>query len=138
MAQGVITVAEQRDGEIRKISYEIVSEGRRLADSLGQELTTILLGSDIKDKAPTLGHYGADKVLVADDPRLETYTIEGAPNSGEICINGPAARLISKGDRVIILSYATISEEEARRHTPRVVLVDERNRIVEKSPVGSH
>jgi electron transfer flavoprotein alpha subunit len=74
MAQGVIIVAEQRDGEIRKISYEIVSEARRLADSLGQDVTAILLGSGIKDKASTLGHYGADRVLVADDPRLQTYT----------------------------------------------------------------
>ncbi len=76
MAQGVMTIAEQREGEIRKVSYELVSEGRRLADSLGQELTTILLGSGIKDKAPTFGHYGADKVLVADDPRLQTYTTD--------------------------------------------------------------
>jgi len=76
MAQGVITIAEQRDGEIRKISYELVSEGRRLADSLGQDLTTILLGTNIKDKAASLGHYGADKVLVANDPRLGTYTTD--------------------------------------------------------------
>lgn len=76
MAQGVMTIVEQRDGEIRKISYEILSEARRLADSLGQEVTTILLGSNIKDKAPVLGHYGADKVLVADDPRLQTYTTD--------------------------------------------------------------
>ena len=76
MAQGVMTIAEQRDGEIRKVSYEVVSEGRRLADSLGQEVTTLLLGSNIKDKAVTFGHYGADKVFVADDPRLETYTTD--------------------------------------------------------------
>ncbi|MFC1535432.1 electron transfer flavoprotein subunit alpha/FixB family protein [Thermodesulfobacteriota bacterium] len=76
MAQGVMIIAEQRDGEIRKVSYELVSEGRRLADSLGQELTAILLGSNIKDKASILGHYGADKVLVADDPRLEQYTTD--------------------------------------------------------------
>jgi electron transfer flavoprotein alpha subunit len=76
MAQGVMTIVEQRDGEIRKISYEILSEARRLADSLGQEVTTILLGSNIKDKAPVLGHFGADKVLVADDPRLQTYTTD--------------------------------------------------------------
>ena len=76
MAQGVMAIAEQRDGEIRKVSYEIVSEGRRLADSMGQALTAILLGSNIREKASTLGHYGADKVLVADDPRLETYTTD--------------------------------------------------------------
>jgi electron transfer flavoprotein alpha subunit len=76
MAQGVWTIAEQRDGALRKITYEIVSEGRRLADALGQELTVILLGSDIKDKAAELGQYGADKVLVADDARLEAYTTD--------------------------------------------------------------
>lgn len=76
MAQGVMAIAEQRDGEIRKVSYEIVSEGRRLADSLGQELTAILLGSNIREKASTFGHYGADKVLVADDPQLDTYTTD--------------------------------------------------------------
>ncbi len=76
MAQGVWTIAEQRDGEIRKITYEIVSEGRRLADALGQEVTVILLGSNIKEKAAELGQYGADKVLVADDSRLEPYTTE--------------------------------------------------------------
>jgi len=76
MAQGVWTIVEQRDGEIRKITYEIVSEGRRLADELGQALTVVLLGSGIKDKAAELGHYGADRVLVADDSRLGTYTTD--------------------------------------------------------------
>ena len=76
MAEGVFIIAEQRDGEIRKISYELVSEARRLADTLGQKVTAILLGSDIKEKAASLGHYGADKVLVADDPRLKTYTTD--------------------------------------------------------------
>jgi len=76
MAQGVWAIAEQRDGEIRKITYEITSEGRRLANELGQELTVVLLGSGIKDKAAELGQYGADKVLVADDPRLGTYTTD--------------------------------------------------------------
>ncbi|MBU2497886.1 MAG: electron transfer flavoprotein subunit alpha/FixB family protein, partial [Proteobacteria bacterium] len=74
MAQGVMVIAEQRAGEIRKISYEIVSEGKRLAEGLGQSLTAVLLGHNVKDKASVLGHYGADRVIVADDPRLETYT----------------------------------------------------------------
>jgi electron transfer flavoprotein alpha subunit len=76
MAQGVWAIAEQRDGEIRKISYEVVSEGRRLADALGQPLTAVLLGSGIKSKAPQLAQYGADRVVVADDPRLEPYTTD--------------------------------------------------------------
>ena len=76
MAQGVWIVAEQRDGEIRKITYELVSEGRRVADALGQELTVLLLGSNVKEKAAELGQYGADKVMVADDPRLAVYTTD--------------------------------------------------------------
>ncbi|MFC1494054.1 electron transfer flavoprotein subunit alpha/FixB family protein [Thermodesulfobacteriota bacterium] len=76
MAQGVMIIAEQRDGDIRKISFELVSEGKRLADASGQELTAVLLGSNIKDKAAQLGQYGAAKVLVADDSRLEKYTTD--------------------------------------------------------------
>ncbi len=96
MAEGVFTIAEQRDGEVRKISYELVSEGRRLADSLGQGLTTILLGSNIKDKAATFAHYGADKVLVADDPRLETYTTDAYVSviAELVEANGPAILLL--------------------------------------------
>lgn len=76
MAQGVMIIAEQRDGDIRKISYELVSEGKRLADASGQEITAVILGSNIKDKAAVLGKYGAAKVIVADDPRLEKYTTD--------------------------------------------------------------
>ncbi len=96
MAQGVWTIAEQRDGAIRKITYEIVSEGRRLADALGQELTVILLGSNIKDKAAELGQYGADKVLVCDDPKLDPYTTDAyvAAISGLVKENDPAVLLL--------------------------------------------
>jgi electron transfer flavoprotein alpha subunit len=80
MAQGVWAIAEQRDGDIRKITYEIISEGRRLADELGQDLTVVLLGVNIKEKGAALGNYGADKVLVADDPRLDPYTTDAYAN----------------------------------------------------------
>jgi electron transfer flavoprotein alpha subunit len=76
MAQGVMIIAEQRDGELHKISYELASEGKRLADSLGKNLTAVLLGSRIKDKASSLAHFGADRILVAEDPRLGTYTTD--------------------------------------------------------------
>jgi len=76
MAQGIWIVAEQREGELKKISFELVSEARRLADKMGQPVTAILLGSNIKEKAAELGKYGADKVLVADDNRLATYTTD--------------------------------------------------------------
>ncbi|MBN1831799.1 MAG: electron transfer flavoprotein subunit alpha/FixB family protein [Deltaproteobacteria bacterium] len=96
MPNGVMVIAEQRDGEIRKVSYEIVSEGRNLADSLGQVVTAVLLGSGVKDKAAILGQYGADRVLVADDPRLETYTTDAyvAVIAEVVKANDPAILLL--------------------------------------------
>ena len=104
MAQGVMIIAEQRDGEIRKISYELVSEGRRLADSLGQEITAILIGSNIKEKASILGHYGADRVMVADDPRLETYTTEAYVSV--------IAELVKAEDPAILLIGASVQGKD--------------------------
>ncbi|NCP08156.1 MAG: electron transfer flavoprotein subunit alpha [Deltaproteobacteria bacterium CG_4_8_14_3_um_filter_51_11] len=76
MAQGVWAVTEQRDGAFRKISYELVSEGRRLADKLGQKLTAVVIGASMKEKAKELSQYGADRIIVADDPRLGQYTTD--------------------------------------------------------------
>ncbi|ARD49474.1 aspartate 1-decarboxylase [Sporosarcina sp. P37] len=63
--------------------------------------------------------------------RFETYIIEGERNSGVICVNGAAARLVQPGDIVIILSYAYVSDEEARTHQPTVLIMDEQNRVKE-------
>jgi aspartate 1-decarboxylase len=59
--------------------------------------------------------------------RLETYALPSKPQSGEICLNGAAARLVQCGDLVIITSFAWMEEEDARRHKCRVVLVDAQN-----------
>ena len=64
--------------------------------------------------------------------RLETYALEGPAGSGIICVNGAAAHLVSPGDLVIIAAFTWLEEEAARRHEPKVVFVDERNRIREK------
>lgn len=66
-------------------------------------------------------------VNVNNGARLETYTIPGEAGSRTVCLNGPAARLATKGDEVIVMSYADMTPEEARTHRPRVVLVNERN-----------
>lgn len=104
MAQGVMAIAEQREGEIRKISYEMVSEGRRLADALGQELIAVLIGSNIKEKASTLSHYGADKVLVADDSRLGAYTTDAYVS----VIN----QLVKENDPAILLLGASFQGKD--------------------------
>jgi len=67
--------------------------------------------------------------------RLSTYAIEGEANSGIIGINGAAARLVAKGDIVIILSYCQLPDDEATSMTPSMVRLDSRNRIVEPLPV---
>jgi aspartate 1-decarboxylase len=61
--------------------------------------------------------------------RLETYTLEGPAGSGMICLNGPAARLGTVGDEVIIITYTTMSDEEAKKHKPRIVIVDKDNKV---------
>jgi aspartate 1-decarboxylase len=62
--------------------------------------------------------------------RFETYTIVGAPGSGEVQVNGAAARLVHHGDKVIVVSYADYEEAELDGHEPRVVHVNAENRIV--------
>jgi len=62
--------------------------------------------------------------------RFETYVIPGPRGSGVICLNGAAARLVQPGDQVIIINYGLFSDEEARRHKPRVAIMDEGNRVV--------
>ena len=61
--------------------------------------------------------------------RITTYVIEGERGSGQVCVNGAAAHMIHKGDRIIALSYITVSEDEAQRHEPKLVYVDEANNI---------
>jgi len=80
MAQGVFVITEQRDGAFRKVSFEAVSEGRRLADGLGADLTAVVLGSGVEGMAAELEKYGPDKILVADDPALADYTTSAYTN----------------------------------------------------------
>jgi aspartate 1-decarboxylase len=67
---------------------------------------------------------------ITNGARLQTYAIEGQRGGGEVVINGAAARMVGEGDMVIVLAYHTVSEEDARKLSPRLVYVDEANRIV--------
>ena len=73
-----------------------------------------------------------EKVQIADvdnGARFETYVIAGEEGSGIICLNGAAARMVSTGDKVIIMSYARMTPEEVKDNPPKVVFVDEENKI---------
>lgn len=74
--KGVWVFAEQREGQLQKVSLELLGEGRRVADKLGVKLTALLLGNNIESLAKTLAEHGADEVLVADDKNLEHYTTD--------------------------------------------------------------
>lgn len=69
---------------------------------------------------------------VTNGSRLSTYVIPGVPGSGEVGINGAAAHLVNAGDLVILAAYGYLDAAEAKAHEPKVVFVDERNRITSK------
>ncbi|MGV3024954.1 electron transfer flavoprotein subunit alpha/FixB family protein [Clostridium thermobutyricum] len=75
--KGVWVFAEQRGGELQKVSLELLGEGRKIADKLGVELTALLLGHNVEGLATTLGEHGADKVILADHEELANYTTDG-------------------------------------------------------------
>ena len=83
-------------------------------------------------KAADLVPYEQIHVVDVDNgARIVTYCIEGVPGSGTVCINGAAARLILAGHKVIIISYAQVTSEELSEMAPKVVMLDENNRIQE-------
>ena len=82
-----------------------------------------------------------EKVQVVDvdnGNRLETYTIAGKAHSGIICLNGAAAHCVDVGDKVIIMAYANMSADEAKEHRPRVLFVDDDNKITRCADYESH
>ena len=89
---------------------------------------SITIDRKLMQEADILPYEQVHVLDVNNGARLMTYAIEG--ESGEICLNGAAARLASKGDIVIILTYKNVNEEETADYHPRLVYVDARNRIV--------
>lgn len=92
---------------------------------------SITIDQDILDAVDLLENEKVQIVNNNNGARLETYIISGKRGSGVICLNGAAARLVQPGDTVIIISYATMTDEEARKHQPVVALMDKDNKIVE-------
>jgi aspartate 1-decarboxylase len=91
---------------------------------------SITIDQDLLEAADILEHELVHVLDIDNGARLETYTIAGRRGSGELTINGAAARLVNTGDTVIVVSYGSYSEAELERHEPRVVHVDGRNAIV--------
>lgn len=92
---------------------------------------SVTVDLDLLDAADILPGELVSIVDVTNGARLETYTIAGERGSGVLGINGPAAHLVHEGDLVILITYGSMSTEEAREFVPTVVHVDAQNKIVE-------
>ena len=91
---------------------------------------SITIDPDLLEAADILEHEQVAVVDVDNGARFETYTIAGERGSGEMKVNGAAARLVHRGDTIIVISYAAYSREEMEHYEPRVVHVDRENQII--------
>jgi aspartate 1-decarboxylase len=91
---------------------------------------SVTIDQDLLDAADIREHEQVHVVDVDNGARFETYTISGARGSGEICLNGAAARLVHTGDTIIVISYADYEDDELESYEPRVVHVNRDNEIV--------
>lgn len=90
---------------------------------------SITIDEDLMDAAGFIEYEKVQVVNVNNGERLETYIIKGPRNSGKICLNGPAARRVAVGDIVIIISYALLEVEEAKKFKPTVIFPKEGNKL---------
>ena len=95
---------------------------------------SVTIDERLLQAAGMLNHEEVHVWNITRGTRFTSYAIAGERDSGVICVNGAAAHLTRPGDLIIIAAFAEMDDEEARRHEPRVVRVDEQNRLVEVSP----
>jgi aspartate 1-decarboxylase len=99
---------------------------------------SITIDPKLMEAAGILEYEQVQIVDVENGNRFETYTIDGEPGSGMICLNGAAARQVQVGDHVIIMAYCQMDAKEAADHKPKVVFVDEENHISRVSNYEKH
>jgi len=92
---------------------------------------SITIDEALMEKADILPYERVQVVNNNNGARLETYVITGERGKGDICLNGAAARLVQPGDTVIIISYGYFSQEELQTFSPKIVFVDEKNKVTE-------
>lgn len=93
---------------------------------------SISIDNDLLKASGILVNEKVDVLNINNGERFSTYAIEAKAGSKEIQVNGAAARLVQNGDKVIIISYANFSEEEAKKHKPTIIFVDEKNNLKNK------
>lgn len=90
---------------------------------------SISIDTDLLEASGILVHEKVDVLNINNGERFTTYTIPAKAGSGAIQVNGAAARKVHSGDHVIIIAYASFSDEEAKKYQPTVILVDDQNRV---------
>ncbi|MGL5822303.1 MAG: aspartate 1-decarboxylase [Sarcina sp.] len=90
---------------------------------------SITVDEDLLEASGILEYEKVSIVDIDNGARFETYTIAGERGSGMICLNGAAARCVQVGDKIILMAYCELEQEEAKNHKPKVVFVDEENKI---------
>lgn len=91
---------------------------------------SITIDKDLLDAVGIVANQKVEIVNNNNGARLATYVIEGERGKGDVCLNGAAARLVQKGDVVIIIAYGMLDDEEMKTYQPKVALMDENNKIV--------
>lgn len=91
---------------------------------------SITIDEDLMDAANLIQNEKVQIVNVNNGERLETYVITGERGSGQVCLNGPAARKVQVGDIIIIISYAGMEIEEAKKFKPVLIFPDEQNKLI--------
>lgn len=99
---------------------------------------SITIDEELLEASGILEYEMVQVVDIDNGSRFETYTIAGKRGSGLICVNGAAARCVQVGDKIIIMSYCQLNEEEAKMHKPRVIFVNEENSITEVTNYEKH
>lgn len=99
---------------------------------------SITVDKDLLEAAGILEYEKVQIVDINNGNRFETYTIAGERGSGMICLNGAAARCVQTGDLIILMSYCQMTEEEARTYKPKVVFLDEKNKIKKVTSYEEH
>ena len=94
---------------------------------------SITVDEDLMDAANLFENQKVQVVDINNGERLETYVIKGERGSGQVCLNGAAARKVAVGDLIIIIAYAMMEIEEARQYQPHVIFPDENNQVVNAS-----
>ncbi|MCK5255850.1 MAG: electron transfer flavoprotein subunit alpha/FixB family protein, partial [Deltaproteobacteria bacterium] len=125
MAKGIWVFAEHSDGSVRKVTFEILSEARKIADKIGEELCAVIVGNQVEALADKCGPYGADKVYVVENEMLNQYTTEGYTKA--------LTDLVKQHQPSILLCGATVTGKDL---FPRVAARLETGLAVDCTDIG--